>query len=126
MPTSKKQTYYREWFRTLAAFVDEGARELTRADLVVFLILLRDTRPDGTARAALTDLARRGGMSKRSASRAVQSLIGRGVVRVVRPGVTGKATLYTVLPVAVFKRLNPVAAGWIEVESKVDTDATAG
>jgi predicted DNA-binding transcriptional regulator len=113
MPTPKKQAYYREWFKTLAGFVDEGARDLSRSELVVFLILLRDTRPDGTARAALTDLARRGGMTKRSAIRAVQALVRRKVVRVVRPGVVGKPTLYTVLPPTVFKRLNPTAARWI-------------
>ena len=81
---------------------------------------MRDTRPDGTARAGLNDLAKRGGMSKRSASRAVQVLIDREVLRVVRRGVTGKPTLYTIFPPAVFKALNPVAAQWIEGEKPVD------
>src|SRR4051794_374883 len=103
----KRRSFYKTWFQTLNQLVDEGVRKLTRSELVVYLILMRDTHPDGTARAGLTDLATRGGMSKRSASRAVQDLIGRGVLHVVRPGVTGKATLYTLLPLEEFKRLNP-------------------
>ncbi len=115
MKTSK-QPYYRAWFATLAGFVDHGAKTLNRSELAVFLILLRDTRPDGTARAGLTDIARRGGMSTRSAIRAVQKLIKLGVIHVVRPGVKGHATLYTVFAPEVFKKINPIAAKWIEVE----------
>jgi hypothetical protein len=109
-----KQRYYRLWFQNLAAFVDQGVRTLTRSELAVYLILLRDTRPDGTARAGLNDLAGRGGMSRKSASRAVGSLIAKNVLTVVRRGVPGKATLYTVFPPAAFKSLNPVAAQWLE------------
>jgi hypothetical protein len=105
-----KQAYYRAWFKTLAGFVDEGVRSLNRSELAVYLILMRDTKPSGDARTALTDLATRGGLSKRSASRAVQSLIGRGVLHVIRPGVSGKPTLYTIFPTTVFKALNPTAA----------------
>jgi DNA-binding MarR family transcriptional regulator len=112
--SANKQRYYREWFRNLAAFVDEGVRSLSRSELATYLILMRDTRPDGTARAGLDDLAKRGGMSRWTASRAVRSLINRGVLRVVRHGVPGRPTLYTVLPVEVFKSLNPVAAQWLE------------
>ena len=83
---------------------------LSRSELAVYLILMRDTRPDGTARAGLDDLAKRGGMSKRSASRGVQSLVNRGVLRIIRHGVPGKPTIYTIFPPAVFKVLNPTAA----------------
>jgi DNA-binding MarR family transcriptional regulator len=109
-----KSKYYRFWFQNLAAFVDEGARKLSRSELVTYLILLRDTKPDGTARAGLNDLAERGGMSRKSASRAVGSLIAKGVLRVVRRGVPGKATLYTVFPEAAFRELNPIAAQWLQ------------
>lgn len=112
--SGSKSAYYRAWFSTLAGFADHGVQTLKRAELAVFLLLLRDTKPDGTARAGLTDLATRGGMSKRSAIRAVQTLIDRGVIRVVRPGVRGKATLYTVFPVEVFRKLNPTAARWLD------------
>jgi hypothetical protein len=123
---ANKQRYYREWFRNLAGFVDEGVRTLQRSELAIYLILIRDTRPDGTARAGLNDLAARGGMSKRSASRAVQILINRDVLRVVRRGVTGKPTLYTIFPAAVFKALNPVAAQWLEGEKATDTGVEHG
>jgi DNA-binding MarR family transcriptional regulator len=109
-----KQRYYRLWFQNLAAFVDQGIRTLPRSELAIYLILLRDTRPDGTARAGLSDLARRGGMSHSAASRAVRSLVAKNVLTVVRRGVPGKATLYTVFPSAAFKSLNPVAARWLE------------
>jgi DNA-binding MarR family transcriptional regulator len=109
-----KQTYYQAWFRNLAGFVDDGVRSLTRSELAVYLILMRDTKLDGTARVALTDLATRGGLSKDTASRAVRSLAKRGVLRVVRPGVSRKPTLYTIFPTAVFKTLNPTAARWLE------------
>jgi hypothetical protein len=114
--SANKQRYYREWFRNLAAFVDEGVRTLSRSELAVYLTLMRDTRPDGTARAGLDDLARRGGMSKRSASRAVQSLVNRGVLRIIRHGVPGKPTLYTIFPMDVFRVLNPAATQWLGSE----------
>jgi DNA-binding MarR family transcriptional regulator len=111
--TVSKQRYYRLWYQNLDGFVDQGARKLSRSELVTYLILLRDTRPNGTARAGLNDLAERGGMSRKSASRAVGSLIAKGVLRIVRRGTPGKATLYTIFPEAAFEELNPVAAQWL-------------
>jgi DNA-binding MarR family transcriptional regulator len=109
-----KQRYYRLWFQNLAAFVDRGVRTLSRSELATYLILLRDTRPNGTARAGLNDLAERGGMSRKSASRAIGSLVAKGVLTIVRRGRPGKPTLYTVFPAAAFRELNPVAAQWLE------------
>jgi hypothetical protein len=109
-----KQRYYRFWFQNLAAFVDQGVRHLSRSELATYLILLRDTRPNGTARAGLSDIAERGGMSRKSASRAVGSLVAKGVLTIVRRGVPGKPTLYTVFPPDAFRELNPVAAQWME------------
>ncbi len=124
MPTPKKKPtardaarrrwFFRHWIKALDAFVDLGMRDLTRSEVAVYLILLRDTRPDGTARAGLTDIARRGGMSVRQASRAVQVLIGRDLVAVIKPGVPGKASLYTLFPPEVFRKLNPIAAKWLD------------
>jgi hypothetical protein len=108
-----KSKYYRFWFQNLAAFVDEGVRTLSRSELATYLILIRDTKPDGTARAGLDDLAERGGMSRWAASRAVRSLVAKGVLRIVRRGVPGKATLYTIFPPTAFQELNPVAAQWL-------------
>ena len=55
-------------FEILNAFVDGGMAGLSRAELAVWLILYRDTKPDGTARTSLDDLARRGGMDRQTAS----------------------------------------------------------
>jgi hypothetical protein len=109
-----KQRYYRLWFQNLAGFVDEGVQTLSRSELATYLILLRDTQPNGTARAGLDDIAKRGGMSRKSASRAVGSLVGKGVLTIVRRGYPGKPTLYTVFPPAAFRELNPGAARWLE------------
>lgn len=111
---SRRRWYFRHWIKSLDAFVDQGMRTLTRSEMAVYVTLLRDTRPDGTARAGLTDLATRGGMSVRQASRAVQVLIGRDLVTVIKPGVPGKASLYTLFPPEVFRKLNPIAAKWID------------
>jgi DNA-binding MarR family transcriptional regulator len=70
----------------LSAFVDGGMAGLTRAEIAVWLALFRDTKPNGTARTSLDDLARRGGMDRQTASRAVGRLVGRKMLRVVRRG----------------------------------------
>ena len=60
--------------------------DLSRAELAVWLILYRDTKRDGTARASLDDLARRGGMNRQTASRAVGRLARRKMLQVIRRG----------------------------------------
>ncbi len=70
----------------LNAFVDGGMAGLSRSELAVWLILFRDTKPDGTARASLDDLARRGGFDRQTASRAVGSLERRKMLQVLRRG----------------------------------------
>jgi hypothetical protein len=64
--TSRRESRLR--FDTLNAFVDTGMAELSRAELAVWFTLFRDTKRDGTARASLDDLARRGGMNRQTAS----------------------------------------------------------
>ena len=82
--TTKRQSRLR--FEVLNAFVDGGMSDLKRAELAVWLILFRDTKPDGTARASLDDLARRGGFDRQTASRAVGSLARRKMLQVTRRG----------------------------------------
>lgn len=106
--------FWRAWRALLDDFVDNGIRRLNPSEVAVYLILLRDSKPDGTARAALTDLAARGGLSVRSASRAIQTLIKRGRITVLKPGVVGRATLYTLLDRDTLRKLNPTAAGWLD------------
>jgi DNA-binding MarR family transcriptional regulator len=71
-------------FVTHNAFVDTGMADLTRAELAIWLVLLRDTKRGGTARASLADLARRAGMGRQTASRAVGKLVGRKMLQVLR------------------------------------------
>jgi DNA-binding MarR family transcriptional regulator len=73
-------------FELLNAFVDTGMADLSRGELAVWLILYRDTKRDGTARTSLDDLARRGGMNRQTASRAVGRLARRNMLRVIRRG----------------------------------------
>jgi DNA-binding transcriptional ArsR family regulator len=72
-------------FKLLNAFVDFSARELRRNELLVWLILYRDTR-DGVASTAQADLARRAGISKRTVIRTLRRLADLGLLTVVRRG----------------------------------------
>ena len=89
MTTAKRKTWRRESrlrFETLNAFVDSGMADLSRAELAVWMILYRDTQRNGVARASLDDLARRGGMNRQTASRAIGRLARRKMLRVLRRG----------------------------------------
>ncbi len=83
----------------LNAFVDTGMADLSRAELAVWLILYRDTKRDGTARASLDDLARRGGIDRQTASRAVGRLARRKMLRVIHHGgLNSGPSTYRVFP----------------------------
>jgi hypothetical protein len=75
-------------FRTLNAFVDFTARELTRAELLVWLTLFRDSK-DGVARTGQADIARRCKINRKTVYRALLSLSNRGLLRVVHRGRLG-------------------------------------
>ena len=95
--TSKRQSRLR--FETLNAFVDSGMADLSRGELAVWLILYRDAKRDGTARASLDDLARRGGMDRQTASRAVGRLARRKMLQVIRRGGLNRGpSAYRVFP----------------------------
>jgi DNA-binding MarR family transcriptional regulator len=86
-------------FETLNAFVDGGMANLSRGELAVWLSLYRDTKRDGTARASLDDLARRGGMDRQTASRAVGRLERRKMLQVIqRGGLNRGPSSYRVFP----------------------------
>ena len=82
--TSKRQSRLR--FELLNAFVETGLAGLSRGELAVWLILYRDARRDGTAQTSLDDLARRGGMNRQTAHRAIGRLKRRKMLRVIRQG----------------------------------------
>jgi hypothetical protein len=76
-------------FAVLNGFVDAELRELTRAEVAVWLVLYRDTKPDGTARTGQTDLARRAGCDPRTVRRALAALESRGLIEVPTKGRLG-------------------------------------
>jgi hypothetical protein len=87
-------------FAVLNAFLDMTAADLTRAEIVVWLILYRDTKADGVARTAQSDIARRAGTADRNVRRALDRLIELGLVRIVWQGGFRKgSSVYAVEPV---------------------------
>ena len=82
--TTKRQSSLR--FEVLNAFVDLSMADLSRAELVVWFILYRDTKPDRTASTSVSDMARRAGIDRRSVLRALKRLQDRQMLRVLRRG----------------------------------------
>ena len=70
----------------LNGFVDVTLRDLTPAEVRVWLVLFRDTKPDGTARTGQADIARRAGLSVRMVKKAVKKLTDRGLLKVLLRG----------------------------------------
>lgn len=96
-PTTKRRSSLR--FEILNAFVDSTMADLTRAELAVWLCLYRDTKSNGEARASLDDIARRAGMDRRSATRAVGRLKRRKMLKTVRRGGLNEGpSTYAVFP----------------------------
>ena len=77
-------------FAVLNGFVDARMGTLPRAAALVWVCLWRDTKPDGLARTAVTDLARRVGGDRRTVLRALRLLTDRGLLDVVRRGGLGR------------------------------------
>ncbi len=86
-------------FAMLNAFVDFTLAGLTRNEIAAWLVLYRDTKPDGTARTSQADLARRAGTSDRTIRRALDALKRRGLLKVTYRGGIGRgASAYRVRP----------------------------
>lgn len=77
-------------FGVLNAFVDSDMRSVSDKACKAWLALYRDTKPDGLARAAYTDLARRMGCGVSTAKRAVAELLKRRFVELVERGGKGR------------------------------------
>jgi hypothetical protein len=69
----------------LNAWVDVSIRDLSRAEIVTWLILFRDER-EGISKTSQTDIARRGGLSSRSVATAVSSLLKKRLIKLIRRG----------------------------------------
>jgi DNA-binding transcriptional MocR family regulator len=82
----------------LNAFLDCTAGRLSRAEVLAWLILYRDTR-NGTARTSHGDIARRAGIGRRNVVRAIGRLERRGLLGVVyRGGLNRGPSAYRVYP----------------------------
>jgi len=88
-------------FKVLNTFADCTLAGLSRAEIAVWLLLWRDTKPDGLARSSQADLARRAGTNDRTARRAIGSLLRRGLLTVVyRGGLRRGSSKYRVHPLS--------------------------
>lgn len=85
-------------FAVLNAFVDATAGDLSRSEILVWLVLYRDTR-NGIATTSQADIARRTRLSTRTVRYAVRRLTKRGLlVLVYRGGINRGPSKYRVLP----------------------------
>jgi hypothetical protein len=80
----KRQTGER--FQCINAFIDVTMAGLTPAERAVWLILWRDTKPNGLAETSQASLARRAGVSDRAVRSALRRLERDGLVTVVHRG----------------------------------------
>ena len=85
-------------FAVLNAFVDTAAGKLTRSEILVWLVLYRDTR-NGVAGTSQADIARRAHVTGRTVRRAIRKLEERRLlVLVYRGGLNRGPSRYRVLP----------------------------
>jgi hypothetical protein len=73
-------------FVTINTFIDATMAGLRPAERAVWLILWRDTKPEGLARTSQTSLARRAGVSDRAVRSALGRLVLLGLVTIVHRG----------------------------------------
>jgi hypothetical protein len=86
-------------FQCINAFLDYTMRHLTGAERAVWLLLWRDTKPEGLAKTSQTSLAARAGMTDRAARKAVKGLACKGLLTVVhRGGLRQGPSVYRVHP----------------------------
>ena len=72
-------------FTLLNTFVDFTMGELSRGEIIVWLILYRDSK-EGIARTAQADIARRGKIERRTVGRSLRLLQSRGLLKIVHQG----------------------------------------
>jgi hypothetical protein len=88
-------------FQCINAFIDATMAGLTLAERSVWLVLWRDTKPNGLAETSQASIARRAGISDRAVRFALRVLSGKGLVAVVRRGSLRRGpSSYRVLPLA--------------------------
>ena len=82
--TTRRKTGDR--FATLNAFLDFTVAGLPRAAALTWLVLWRDTKPDGTAKTSIADVARRIGVNPSTVKRAVTALVKADLLTVIYRG----------------------------------------
>ena len=82
----KKTSQTTERFKTLNEFVDYSARLVDTTAQAVWMVLFRETKPNGLASVSQGQIAERVGLSRRSAIRAVQTLENAKLITVVKRG----------------------------------------
>jgi len=100
-PSKPKRRTKSQRFAILNTFTDFGiaAGRLTGSEVKVWLILFRDTKAYGTARAGQADIARRAGTDARAVRSVLVRLEAKGFVHVVRRGrLNGGPSIYRVHP----------------------------
>ncbi len=120
------QCYHRERVKLFNAFADFGLSDMNRSEAFTYIILYRDTQETGLARTSRTEIARRGGMTERQASRALKSLVDRGVIHRVCRGYPGKIAVYSVFQPEELIRINPSVKKLLEWKGQktMDTNVT--
>jgi DNA-binding transcriptional ArsR family regulator len=89
----------RRRFVLFNGFVDCELARLGPVDVAVWLVLYRHGQRDGTATAAVSDLARRTGYADRAVRQALRRLWDRGLIdRVKRGTLAGGPSVYRLLP----------------------------
>lgn len=86
-PTGRSRARGR--FAEVNGFIDYTLATLTPSAVAVWLVLWRDTKPDGLARTGQVDIARRAGVTDRTVRQALRELTEAGLVKVVRKGRLG-------------------------------------
>jgi hypothetical protein len=84
-------------FQCINAFIDATMAALAPAERAVWLILWRDTKPNGLATTSQVSLARRAGVTDRAIRSAIKRLCQEGLLTVVRRGsLRGGSSVYRV------------------------------
>ena len=98
---AKGKSAGRDRFKVINSFADFALAGLDRAEIAVWLLLWRDTKPDGLARTSQADLARRAGCSDRNVRYALRALCRAGLLTVVHQGGLNRGlSVYRVHPLA--------------------------
>lgn len=86
-------------FQVINDFVDNTMQTLDFRASLAWLTLWRNTKPNGLAKIAMSDLARRMGCSKYTAKRAIKDLRDAGLLTLVARGSKGRSvSTYRLMP----------------------------